>query len=190
MADEIKNSITRTRSWFYTLRTIFLRELKSYLGTPFGWVILACAIGLQGFWLQAVLQTMSKASGESVMYYMLDNVNFWFFFIFIFPLITMRTMAEEESHGTLEGLLTAPVTTTQIILGKYFAALLFYIVLWTPMLLYPWVSDLGNLYTNIRTIVIQGKDTFASTWEKGQKSFNTAMEKTLAQYEELNEQRG
>lgn len=151
MADDQNTSkIQRTSSWFYTLRTIFARELKSYLCTPFGWVILACAIGLQGFWLQAALQTMSKATGESVMYYMLDNVNFWFFFIFIFPLITMRSMAEEESHGTLEGLLTAPVTTTQIILGKYFASLLFYILLWTPMLLYPWVSDLGNLYTHLR----------------------------------------
>ncbi len=52
-----------------------------------------------------------------------------------------------------------------------------------------YIYNWGNLYTNIRTIVIQGKDTFASTWEKGQKSFNTAMEKTLAKYEELNAQR-
>lgn len=150
MADETKNTITRTRSWLYTLRTIFAREFKSFLCTPFGWVILACAIAMQGFWLQAALQTMSKATGESVMFYMLDNVNFWFFFIFIFPLVTMRSMAEEESHGTLEGLLTAPVTTTQIVLGKYFASLLFYIILWLPMLLYPAMSDLANLYTNIR----------------------------------------
>ena len=150
MAEDKTQIITRTRSWLYTFRTIFARELKVYLGTPFGWVILACATGLQGFWLQAVLQTMSKASGESVMYYMLDNVNFWFFFIFIFPLITMRCMAEEESHGTLEGLLTAPVTTTQVILGKYLASLIFYIILWMPMLLYPWISDLGNLYTSLR----------------------------------------
>ena len=84
------------------------------------------------------------------MYYMLNNVNFWFYFIFIFPLITMRSMAEEERLGTLEGLLTAPVTTTQIVLGKYFAVLLFYIVLWLPMMLYPWMSDLGNVYTSIR----------------------------------------
>ena len=150
MADETKNTITRTRSWLYTLRTIFAREFKSFLFTPFGWVILACAIAMQGFWLQAALQTMSKATGESVMFYMLDNVNFWFFFIFIFPLITMRSLAEEESHGTLEGLLTAPVTTTQIVLGKYLASLLFYIILWLPMLLYPAMSDLANLYTNLR----------------------------------------
>ena len=115
MADKDTIIISRTQSWYYTLRTIFWREFRSYLCTPFGWVILACAIGLQGFWLQAVLQTMSQATGESVMFYMLDNVNFWFFFIFIFPLITMRTMAEEESHGTLEGFLTAPVDRKSVV---------------------------------------------------------------------------
>ena len=161
MANDKQKVILRTRSWLATLRTIFVRELRSYLCTPFGWVILACAMGLQGFWLQAALQTMSKATGESVMFHMLDNVNFWFFFIFIFPLVTMRTLAEEESHGSLEGLLTAPVTTTQIILGKYFAALLFYIILWTPMLLYPWMSDLGNFYTNLRyDVVAEGRITY------------------------------
>ncbi|MBQ8517282.1 MAG: ABC transporter permease [Akkermansia sp.] len=143
-------TIKRRKSWFYTLYTIFSHELRTFLGTPFGWVLLACTMGLQGFWLQTVLQTMSKASGEGVMYYMLNNVNFWFYFIFIFPLITMRSMAEEERLGTLEGLLTAPVTTTQIVLGKYFAILLFYIVLWLPMMLYPWMSDLGNVYTSLR----------------------------------------
>ena len=142
--------IQRTRSWLVTLHTIFAKELRSFLCTPFGWVLLACTMALQGFWLQAVLQTMSKATGEGVMYYLLNNINFWFYFIFIFPLITMRSMAEEERLGTLEGLLTAPVTTTQIVLGKYLAALLFYITLWLPLLLYPWMSDIGNWYTQLR----------------------------------------
>ncbi len=52
-----------------------------------------------------------------------------------------------------------------------------------------YIYDWGSMYTNIRTIIIQGKDTFASTWEKGTKAFDTAMEKTLAKYEELNAQR-
>ena len=154
MSENSNTSIARTRSWFYTLRTIFFREFRSFLGTPFGWVILGCAVAMQGFWLQTALQIMTKATGESIMFYMLDNVNFWFFFIFIFPLITMRSLAEEESHGTMEGLLTAPVTTTQIVLGKYMASLLFYVILWLPMLLYPDMSDLGNLYTSIRYDVV------------------------------------
>ncbi len=147
---EEETTVRRTRSYFATLRTIYAREIKSYLATPFGWVILACTMGLEGFWLQSVIQLMSKASDEGVMFYMLNNVNFWFYFIFVFPLITMRSMAEEERLGTLEGLLTAPVTTTQIVLGKYLASYTFYLILWLPMLLYPWMSELGNLYTHVR----------------------------------------
>lgn len=142
--------IRKTRSYLSTLRIIYSKEIKSYLGTPFGWVILACTMGLQGFWLQAVLQTMSKATGEGVMYHMLNNINFWFFFIFIFPLITMRTLAEEERLGTMESLLTAPVTTTQIVVGKYLASYTFYLLLWLPMLLYPWMSEIANSYTRLR----------------------------------------
>lgn len=142
--------VKRTRNYFYTLRTIYAKELRSFLCTPFGWVILGCTMGLQGFWLQTVIQIMSNASGEGVMYYMLNNVTFWFYFIFIFPLITMRSFAEEERMGTLEGLLTAPVTTTQIVLGKFLAAYTFYLILWVPMMLYPWVSHLGNIYTSLK----------------------------------------
>ncbi len=142
--------IKRSRSSLRSFLTIFFKELRSYLCTPFGWVILGCTMALEGFWLQAVLQTMSKATGESVMYYMLGSVNFWFYFIFIFPLITMRTFADEERQGTLEGLLTAPVTTGQIVLGKYFAAYVFYLLLWLPMYLYPWMSEIGNWYTSVR----------------------------------------
>ena len=148
---ENKNdSIERTTSYFATLWTIFCKEFRGYLGVPFGWVLLGCTMALQGFILQAVLQIMTHATGNGVMYHMLDNMNFWFYFIFIFPLITMRCFAEEERQGTLEGLLTAPVTTTQIVLGKYFAAYSFYLLLWLPMLLYPLVSRIGNYYTEIR----------------------------------------
>ena len=155
MADtEPTLEIKRSRSGLRCFSTIFCKELRSYLCTPFGWVILACTMALEGFWLQATIQTMAKASGESVMYYMLGSVNFWFYFIFIFPLITMRTFADEERQGTLESLLTAPVTTGQIVLGKYFAAYLFYLLLWLPMYLYPWMSEIGNWYTSVRYGVV------------------------------------
>lgn len=142
--------IHNLRSYFSTLWVIYTKELKSYLCVPFGWVILTCTMGIQGLMLQAVLETMTQATGNGVMYYMTDSLFFLLLFIFIFPLITMRTFAEEERLGTLEGLLTAPVTTSQILMGKYLAAYSFYIILWLPMLLYPWMSELGNLYTLIR----------------------------------------
>ena len=144
------NIARNLHNYFSTLWVIYTKELKGYLCVPFGWMILACTMGIQGLMLQAVLETMTQATGNGVMYYMTDSLFFLMLFIFIFPLITMRTFAEEERLGTLEGLLTAPVTTSQILMGKYLAAYTFYIILWLPMLLYPWMSEIGNLYTLIR----------------------------------------
>lgn len=140
-------TLKRSRNYLRTIRIIYARELRGFLCTPFGWVVLACTMGLQGFSLQTVLKVMSVATGEGIMYYMLSDITFWFYFLFLFPLITMRSFAEEERMGTLEGLLTAPVSTAQIVLGKYFAAYTFYLCIWIPLLFYPWMSDLGNLYT-------------------------------------------
>ncbi|MBQ8641757.1 MAG: hypothetical protein IJ480_06010 [Clostridia bacterium] len=53
-----------------------------------------------------------------------------------------------------------------------------------------YIYNWGSMYSNIVSIISAGRDTFASTWERGQKSFNTTMEKTLQKYEELDEQRG
>ncbi len=152
-----QTGLKRSKNYFRTILIIYARELRSFLCTPFGWVVLACTMGLQGFSLQTVLKVMSVATGEGIMYYMLNDITFWFYFIFLFPLITMRSFAEEERLGTLEGLLTAPVSTMQIVLGKYFAAYTFYLCIWIPLLLYPWMSDLGNFYTLQRyDIVAQG----------------------------------
>ncbi len=139
--------LKRSRNYLRTVRVIYMRELRSFLCTPFGWVVLACTMGLQAFSLQTVLKVMSVATGEGIMYYMLNDITFWFYFLFLFPLITMRSFAEEERMGTLEGLLTAPVSTMQIVLGKYFAAYTFYLCIWIPLLLYPWMSELANFYT-------------------------------------------
>lgn len=133
-----------------TLWVIYTKEFRGYLCVPFGWVILACTMGIQGLMLHTVLKTMTQATGHGIMYYMTDTLHFLLLFIFLFPLITMRSFAEEERMGTLEGLLTAPVTTGQILMGKYLAAYTFYLILWLPMLLYPFMSEIGNLYTSIR----------------------------------------
>ncbi len=147
-------TINHSTSYLRTVMTIFAREFRSFIATPFGWVILACAMGLQGFSLQTSLKVMSQATGEGLLFYMLNDMTFWFFYIFLFPLITMRLLAEEERMGTLEGLLTAPVTTAQIVLGKYLAAYAFYLLLWLPLLTYPMMSELANYYTLLRYDIV------------------------------------
>ena len=65
-----------------------------------------------------------------------NTVYFWFAFVLVFPLITMRVFAEEVKLGTIETLMTAPVRDGQVVFAKYFGALFFYLVLWVPSLLY------------------------------------------------------
>ncbi len=65
-----------------------------------------------------------------------NSVFFWFAFVLVFPLITMRLFSEEFKLGTIEPLMTAPVRDWQVVLSKYFGALVFYIILWIPTVLY------------------------------------------------------
>lgn len=54
-------------------------------------------------------------------------------FFILFPLITMRLFAEERKMGTIEGLLTAPVRTSEVVLAKYFATVVVYCVIVLPV---------------------------------------------------------
>lgn len=71
-------------------------------------------------------------------------------FMLLIPAITMRTFAEEKKDGTIELLLTRPVTDWQIILGKYFASLTLVVFALIPTLVYYFtLSNLGNPQGNI-----------------------------------------
>ena len=73
-----------------------------------------------------------------------------FVLMFLIPAITMRMFAEEQKSGTLELLLTKPVTDWQIILGKYWAALTIVFIAILPTLIYAYsISELGNPVGNL-----------------------------------------
>lgn len=65
-------------------------------------------------------------------------------FFILFPLITMRLFAEEKKMGTIEGLLTAPVRTSEVVLAKFFATVVVYVLIITPMFfffpLFQWIT--------------------------------------------------
>ena len=54
----------------------------------------------------------------------------------VVPLVTMKLVAEERRLGTLESVLTTTVTDSQFILTKFLSALIFYLILWTPITIY------------------------------------------------------
>lgn len=133
-------------------RILTLKELKGYFLTPFGWVVLAFVTLMQGISLSTAMKGFHDTPvKDSLIYVTFHTPLFWFYFLFIFPLITMRLFAEEERNGTLETLLTAPVRTWQLVLSKYTAAMLFYAILWIPAWiqfnLFGWVTGLPPAYT-------------------------------------------
>ncbi len=76
-------------------------------------------------------------------------------YLLLIPAITMRTFAEEKKDGTIELLMTKPLTDWQIILGKYFASLSLVAVALVPTLIYYFsVYSLGNPVGNIDTAAV------------------------------------
>ncbi len=67
---------------------------------------------------------------------------YWIPVFFIVPLLTMKSIAEERRMGTLETLMTTPVTATEIIFSKFLAAYLFYCLLWLLTLGFPLLVNL------------------------------------------------
>ena len=59
---------------------------------------------------------------------------FWLIVLLATPVITMRLFALEKFSGTFETLMTTPVSDLQVVAAKFTAALIFYIVMWLPML--------------------------------------------------------
>jgi ABC-2 type transport system permease protein len=119
--------------------TLCRRELLSSFLSPLGWILLTLFLLVQGYGFYLFMELISQPQaphGPVLRYFFGGTVLYWLFVIFIVSVITMRLLAEERRSGTLEPLLTAPVTEGQVVLGKYLAALIFYGVLWLPTLTY------------------------------------------------------
>jgi ABC-2 type transport system permease protein len=119
---------------FYTLLS---REVRGYFHSPIAYIVLIFFLLVAGvdFYFQVSFMNQRQVQ-YTVQEAFFNSVFFWFAFVLIFPLITMRLFAEEFKLGTIEPLMTAPVRDWQVVLGKFFGALVFYLVLWIPTLLY------------------------------------------------------
>src|SRR5205807_3885558 len=122
--------------------TLLVREVRSYFYSPMGYIVLVFFLLVSGvdFYFQVSFMNQRPAS-YTVQEAFFNSIFFWFAFVLIFPLITMRLFAEEFKLGTIEPLMTAPVRDWQVVLAKFFGAVVFYIVLWIPTLAYFWVFE-------------------------------------------------
>jgi ABC-2 type transport system permease protein len=120
------------------LLAIVGREWRAYFLSPLGWVILAAFLLVNGLIFSAIVQFLSApgAPKEGAFRLLFTNTYFWIFNLFVIPVITMRLLAEERKSGTVEILLTSPVSEATVVLGKFLGALGFFLTLWVPTLVY------------------------------------------------------
>ena len=115
--------------------TICKKELKSYFTSPIGYLLLGLYAFLMGgfFWqmLRAYVAYSMRQPNMNVNDMLVRPMigNLGVVGLFLLPLITMRLFAEEKRQGTVELLFTSPITDVQILLGKWFSALLMYIIM-------------------------------------------------------------
>jgi ABC-2 type transport system permease protein len=115
------------------------KELRSYFTSPLAYVVLGVFALMFGWFFYAVLLVFDRQSLQMAGMGAPVNVNEQLIspalqntaviLLFMVPMITMRTYAEEKRSGTMELLLTAPLTDLQIILGKFLGAMTLYVAM-------------------------------------------------------------
>ena len=138
-----------------TYLTLTRRELGSFFVSFIGYVVLAIAALLMGLCFVILVSSLEHLPLSLSILDLFLNFFFWMILLFSAPVITMRLFALEKSLGTFETLMTAPVNDFQVICAKFTAALVFYMILWLPLLLYivllryftntPNIADAGAL---------------------------------------------
>jgi ABC-2 type transport system permease protein len=120
---------------------IYKRELFAFFVTPLAWVLITVFLLVQGmhfFLLVDHFSTLGQAvSDQTPLQAFFGNTVLLYLVLFLLvPPMTMRLFAEERRSGTIETLMTAPVSSAAVVLAKYAAVLTTYLAMWLPTILY------------------------------------------------------
>jgi ABC-2 type transport system permease protein len=132
---------------------VFGKELRSYFYSPIAYVVIGIFLAISGYFFYGLLAQFLEFSLRSTIqaqYYRtlppVMNVNEYvvrplflnlsIIGLFVMPAITMRLYAEEKKQGTIELLMTSPISIFQTILGKFLSALFLFVVMVAPTLIY------------------------------------------------------
>ena len=130
------------------MKAIFLKELQQFFSSLIGYIAIIVFLLVLGLFMWIFPDTSILDFGYATLDSFFSIAPY--IFIFLIPAITMRSFAEEINTGTIELLSTRPVTELQIILGKYFAALLLVFIAIVPTFIYFYTiyalaSPVGNV---------------------------------------------
>ncbi|WP_406684019.1 gliding motility-associated ABC transporter permease subunit GldF [Seonamhaeicola sp. MEBiC1930] len=128
---------------------ILRKEINSFFSSPIGYLVVAIFLLLNGLFLW-----LFKGEFNILDYGFADLSSFFLIapwvLVFLIPAVTMRSFSDEKKQGTLELLLTKPISHLKIVLGKYLGAFILIITALLPTLLYVYtVNQLGNPVGNL-----------------------------------------
>jgi len=119
---------------------IYKRELFAFFVTPLAWVLITVFLSLQGLNFYLIIDTFAtrvEPSDQTPLQAFFGNTVLLYMVLFLLvPPMTMRLFSEERRSGTIEPLMTAPVSSVAVVLAKYAAVVTTYVAMWVPTLLY------------------------------------------------------
>ncbi|UFH45621.1 gliding motility-associated ABC transporter permease subunit GldF [Flavobacterium galactosidilyticum] len=131
------------------MKSIVLREIKSFFGSPIGYLVIAIFLLMNGLFLwvfEGEYNILKTGFADMTPFFTLAP---WIL-IFLIPAVTMRSFSDEKKQGTLELLFTKPLSIWQIVNGKFLGALLLILMAIVPTFIYVWtIYGLGMPEGNI-----------------------------------------
>jgi ABC-2 type transport system permease protein len=131
------------------MKALLFREIKSFFGSPIGYLVIAIFLILNGLFLwifDGEYNILNSGFADLSPFF---TISPWIL-IFLIPAVTMRSFSDEMKQGTLELLLTKPLSIWQIVNGKFFGAVLLIVIAIIPTFIYVYViSSLGMPEGNI-----------------------------------------
>lgn len=128
---------------------ILKKEINTFFASPIGYLVIGVFLLLSGLFLwvfKGEFNILDNGLASLSSFFLLAP---WIL-IFLVPAVTMRSFSDEKKQGTLELLMTKPISHFQIVLGKYFGAFALIILALVPTLLYVYtISYLGNPEGNL-----------------------------------------
>ncbi|WP_298115841.1 gliding motility-associated ABC transporter permease subunit GldF [Flavobacterium sp.] len=120
------------------MKSILLREIKSFFGSPIGYLVIAIFLLLNGLFLwvfEGEFNILNSGFADLTPFFTLSP---WIL-IFLIPAVTMRSFSDEKKQGTIELLMTKPISIWEIVSGKFFGAFLLIVIAIIPTLIYVYV---------------------------------------------------
>lgn len=116
---------------------LWRREMTGYFLSPVAYASLTFFLAVTGLIFYFLVSVLAEGiPGIGVMSLMFGSPFYWMTLMVVIPLLTMRLFAEERRMGTLESLLTAPISDAAVVMAKFAGVLSFYLLMWLPTLLF------------------------------------------------------